>query len=292
MHSLTVNKIRVQVLSENIIRLEKTFKGGFSDEATFLIPGKKSFEGCEFNLTEKDGYKVISFCGYSVFIPEGGAALNGIYVTDGNGAVIYRYKRIKNTGELPSLEKTPEAFPVSDTPRIYVPEGGYTYRGEVKDGGYVIEENTEDVYLLLCGKNAKKLRKLYVELTGRNELVRLSALGSWNSKYFAYDEKTAKQLISDYEKYNVPLDNMVLDTDWRAASDRGIGYDVNNKLFPDMSGFLSFAHEHGVEIMFNDHPEPVDGADSVLSPSEVKYREEKLQSLMEKDWIRGGMTET
>src|SRR5699024_8947195 len=91
-------------------------------------------------------------------------------------------------------------------------------------------------------------------------------------------EEEAKQLILDYEKHDVPLDNMVIDTDWRDCAD-GWGYDINTKLFPDMKRFLDFAHAHGVEVMFNDHPEPVEGA-HVFAPKEIAYREEKLQSLM------------
>lgn len=76
-----------------------------------------------------------------------------------------------------------------------------------------------------------------MELTGRNELVRLSTLGGWNSKYYAYTEEEAKQLILDYEAHNVPLDVMVIDTDWRSC-EHGWGYDINTKLFPDMKRFL------------------------------------------------------
>lgn len=61
-------------------------------------------------------------------------------------------------------------------------------------------------------------------------------------------------MILEHEKHNIPLDNMVIDTDWRKASDRGIGYEIDTSLFPDMSGFFAFAHKNDVHIMFNDHP--------------------------------------
>lgn len=48
-----------------------------------------------------------------------------------------------------------------------------------------------------------------------------------------------------------------------------------------MKRFMDFAHGHGVEIMFNDHPEPVNGT-QVFAPEEIAYREKNLQSLMEK----------
>lgn len=93
--------------------------------------------------------------------------------------------------------------------------------------------------------------------------------------------KEAEQMILDYEKHDVPLDNIVIDTDWRRARDRGIGYEINTELFPDMKAWFEFAHDHHVEVMFNDHPEPAEGADNLLSPVEMAYRDENLTALLE-----------
>ena len=69
---------------------------------------------------------------------------------------------------------------------------------------------------------------------------------------------------------------MVLDTDWRKASDRGIGYEVNTALFPSMKRFFAFAHRNNVEVCFNDHPEPVAGAKNLFSTKEIVYRVRNL----------------
>lgn len=235
------------------------------------MPNKTDYKD-DVEYSENDG--VVCFGEYELYIPENAKSLTGVRL-EKNGQKVYTYKKLANSGELPALDKTPEVFAISDTPRIIVPEGGYSAD---RKGEYKVEENVQDVYLLLCQKNAKKLRKLYVELTGRCELVRLSTLGGWNSKYYAYTEEEAKQLILDYEKHNVPLDVMVIDTDWRSC-ENGWGYDINTKLFPDMKRFLDFAHAHGVEVMFNDHPEPVDGK-QVFAPEEIAYREKNLQAIM------------
>lgn len=274
MEQIVYGNIRVQLLSANIVRLEYGKNGKFCDGNTFFIPNRTDFTGGVL-YTQEEG--VVCFGDYELYLPENATSLKGVRL-EKNGKKIYTYKNLANSGELPPLDRTPEAFALSDTPRILIPEGGYSVH---RNGEYQVEENVEDIYLLLCAGDAKKLRKLYVELTGKCELVRLSTLGGWNSKYYAYSEEEAKQLILDYEAHDIPLDVMVIDTDWRAASDRGIGYDIDTKLFPDMKGFMDFAHAHGVEIMFNDHPEPVDGADSVFSPEEIAYREEKLQSVMD-----------
>lgn len=274
MEQIISGKVRVQLLSADIIRIECSKNGKFCDDNTFLIPNKTNYENNEVAYTHKKG--VVCFGEYELYIPEDAKSLTGVRL-EKNGKKIYTYKKLKNSGELPPLDKTPEVFAISDTPRVIVPEGGYSASAK---GEYKVTENVLDIYLLLCRKDAKKLRKLYVELTGKPELVRLSTLGGWNSKYYAYTEEEAKQLILDYEAHDVPLDVMVIDTDWRSC-ENGWGYDINTKLFPDMARFLDFAHAHGVEIMFNDHPEPVDGK-QVFDPEEIRYRESNLQSLMEK----------
>ena len=274
MEQIISGKVRVQLLSADIIRIECSKNGKFCDDNTFLIPNKTNYENNEVAYTHKKG--AVCFGEYELYISENAKSLTGVRL-EKCGKKIYTYKKLKNSGELPPLDKTPEVFAISDTPRVIVPEGGYSAD---RKGEYTLEENVQDIYLLLCRKDAKKLRKLYVELTGKCELVRLSTLGGWNSKYYAYTEETAKQLILDYEAHNVPLDVMVIDTDWRSC-EHGWGYDINTGLFPDMARFMDFAHAHGVEVMFNDHPEPVDGK-QVFAPEEIAYREKNLQSLMEK----------
>ncbi len=274
MKQIVFNNVRVQLLSESVVRVEFAKGGKFCDGNTFFIPNKADYKNNEVTYTREEG--VISFGEYKLYIPENAKSLTGVRL-EKNGRKIYTYTKLANSGELPALDRTPEVFAISDTPRIIVPEGGYSAE---RQGEYKVEENVQDIYLLLCEKSAKKLRKLYVELTGRPELVRLSTLGGWNSKYYAYTEEEAKQLILDYEAHNVPLDVMVIDTDWRSC-ENGWGYDINTELFPDMKRFMDFAHAHGVEVCFNDHPEPVDGK-HVFTAEEIAYRESNLQSLMEK----------
>lgn len=272
MKQVLFGNLRVQVLSENIIRFELADNGKFFDGETFFIPNRVQYSSSAPAV--KSSARAVKVNGYTLTVPTDGTPVGINVVKDGK--TVYKYKKSLNNGELPPLEKTPEVFAVYDNPRISVPQGGYSVD---REGEYAVEENVVDVYLLLCGKDCKKLRRLYVELTGKSELVRLSTLGAWNSKYFAYDEQSAKRQILDFEEYGVPLDNLVIDTDWRSC-ENGWGYDVNTTLFPDMRRVIDFAHGHGVEVMFNDHPEPADGA-HVFEPREIEYRERNLQALMD-----------
>ncbi len=276
MENIVIGNIRVQLLSGDLVRIEYVGNGKgktFEDRNTFFIPDRSEYSKTQVAFSQEEN--VICFGEYELYIPENAKSLAGVRL-EKKGKKVYSYKKLSNSGELPPLDKTPDVFAISDTPRIIVPDGGYSVN---RKGEYEIEENVQDIYLLLCGGDAKKLRRLYVELTGRNEMVRLSTFGGWNSKYYAYSEEEAKQLILDYEKYDVPLDVMVIDTDWRSC-ENGWGYDINEKLFPDMKKFLDFAHSHGVEIMFNDHPEPVNGK-QIFDPQEIAYRESNLHALMD-----------
>lgn len=269
MKQIIFNKIRIQFLTEDIIRIEKKYDGSFCDAETFFIPNR--------NLSDVDVQcKVqgtsVTFGDYTIRIPDDNS-INDISL-EKNEKTIYVYSAMRNSGELPPLGKAPEVFALSDSPRILVPQGGYSSR---KKGVFKVQDNVKDVYLLLCQNSDKKLRRLYVQLTGRTEFVRLASLGGWNSKYYPYNEAEAKQVILDYEKCGVPLDNLVIDTDWRSC-ENGWGYDINTKLFPNLKRFLRFAHKHNVEVMFNDHPEPFDGK-HVFNSKEIAYREKHLQAL-------------
>ena len=278
---IIVDKIRIQILSNDILRIEYNEKNKFLDEDTFFIPNRNnySFDG-NVESYENNEFIVVKFNNLEINIPKNNNGLKDVFVYSlKENRKVYIYKNIKNNGELPLLDKTPYIYSIIDNPRIVCPKEGYSYIN--KNNKFKIERNVKDIYLLVCENDAKKLRQLFVELTGRNEMVRLSTLGLWSSRYFKYDEVSAKQMIEDYAKYDIPLDNMVLDTDWRKASDRGIGYDIDTNLFPEMKAFFKYAHDRGVEIMFNDHPEPLEGAKNLLDYKEIKYREEKLQGLLE-----------
>ncbi len=271
--------MRVQVLSRDIVRIEYDDQCTFEDSPTFLVPNRNFDDAEAATVEESPTEYVVSVSGIRVVLNRNAAGLEGIRVYDGD-QLKYRFRHLRNTGELPSIGKTPFVFPLLDAPRIVCPSEGYSAESARNGHAYTINESAKDLYLLLCRNDARKLRSLYVQLTGRNEMVRLSTFGMWNSRYYPYSQQEALDMIAQYRVKDVPLDNMVIDTDWRAASDRGIGYDVNTKLFPDLRAFFTETHRNHVEIMFNDHPEPLEGAQSLLSDAEIAYREEKLQTLL------------
>ena len=272
MEQYIFGQVRISVLNRNIVRMEQNDNGVFFDDDSFLIPDRNGLIDNAVCSTADDGKVTVG--DYTICLPTGATTLADVRIYKGDKAIDVRMNLV-NSGELPPLCKTPEVYVVADNPRITVPEGGYSVE---RRGEYIVDDNARDIYLLLCDGDFRLLRRLYVELTGRCQMPRLSTLGAWNSKYYPYTDKEALQVIADYAAYDYPLDNLVIDTDWRTDVN-GWGYDVNTKLFPDMQAFLAEAHSRNVDVMFNDHPEPVDGA-NVFEPKEIAYRERNLQRLL------------
>ena len=273
------NGIRVQVLSHEIIRIEQSYEDHFCDQDTFFIPNKTIYEGIDFCYQEKEEYYLITFDDYELHVPKEDE-LHGLVLMK-NDEIIYNFTHIENTGELPKPHLTPMVFAINDTPRIIAPKHGYSKKSFENNENYIVEENNEDLYLLLCNKDHRLLRKLYVELTGRVDLVRMQTLGLWNSKYYKYHQYEIYDLISKYQKLDIPLDNVVIDTDWRKANDIGIGYEIDKLLFPHMKNIFDYSHDYHIAVMFNDHPQPFENVCNVLDPKEVDFREKNLTYLLE-----------
>ena len=267
--------LRVQMLGDSIVHLERAYHGLFCNNNTLFVPNKTNFATADGVVGEKGNTITVTFGNVVVSLPKDSYSLAGSTIAV-DGKVVYKYKKVGNSGELPPIDKTPAAWDITDNPRIVLTQAGYGS----KTAKFRIHKGVSDVYVLLTDRSHTKLRKLFVDLCGNTDMVRLSTLGSWNSRYYRYTQQEAVNMIDAYAEHDIPLDNIVIDTDWRNA-ENGIGYDLNTKLFPDIKGFFNYAHSRGVEVMFNDHPEPVANAESMLDNAEMSFREDALTHYLE-----------
>lgn len=281
MKDIIINNFRIQILAENLVRIEKKYKNSFEDENTFFIPNRTQYNNdIDYSLVEENEYTIILFSNYKLYIPNKGR-YNQIKLTDNSDKVLYKLKKVENSGELPKVNDTPSVFALNDAPHIVLPEEGYTINSFKNNHEFKVCENEIDMYLFIVNRDHKLLRKMYVELTGRVDLVRMQTLGLWNSRYYKYRDEEVYALIDEYKKHKVPLDNFVIDTDWRKANDIGIGYEIDTDLFPNMKNVFNYAHKRNISIMFNDHPEPYEKRCNVFEYDEVKFREYNLTKLLE-----------
>ena len=277
----TYGDTRIQLLSDSLIRIENKNNGGFEDRASYTVVNRSGRGGkvtCQTQRTET-GYE-LSTANYTLVIPEGSKA-EGMYVTDGNGETVYKY--MGDTGSnvwLPSPSDELSSWYFTDSPRVIPSDYGYTpTESDAPVQGWEFQEESSDIFVFLPNGNYKTFTTDFVSLTGQSEMIELKCFGFWDSRYYAYNETTAIKQITDYIDKGYSIDVFVVDTDWRSTSG-GWGYDLNTTLFPDMERFLKRAHELGANIMFNDHPQPVEGTGNLLDKDEVEYRTDKLTMLL------------
>ena len=118
-----------------------------------------------------------------------------------------------------------------------------------------------DIYLFTYGNDYKEALNDFYRLTGKTPMLPRYALGNWWSRYYAYTEDSYKELVTRFEKEEIPFSVGVIDMDWHLVEDVDpkygsgwTGYTWNKNYFPDPERFMTWLHEHGMRITLNLHP--------------------------------------
>ena len=278
--SVITGSVRVQMLSDSLVRLEAKGIKGFEDRHTFHV-ANRDWPGTPYTTNVAGAEIVISTRNYVVHVLKGATSLSDTYVTSPKGKVLYRFDgTLNNSVWLPGPSAHPGVLAFADAPRLIPPTTGLTPGGPTgpfpQTSGWDINNDAPDIYVFVPSGSYQQLRKDFLRLTGPTEMVPLYALGSWDSRWYDYNEAAALAQVDEYRARHIPLDVLVCDTGWRQGA--STGYQPNTNLFPDLPRFFSEAHAKDVRLMFNDHPEPV--AATALDPREVSYRYGNLARLL------------
>lgn len=279
--SFQTGNVRVQILSDRVIRIEDiSRKGGFLDEDTLVAVGRGDFAGTTATLSECDGVYTAKTTEWTLTLIPGKSISEGAAeLSDADGNVIWD-KNAQRAGfysELPSPSETPDVYALSDSPRIIPSESGMVYTGSDDIYSGWTQDAETDIYLFAVMGDTEALRNDFTVLTGRTDIPDIKALGSWYSRYQSWGSDEYLAVVSGYRENNFPLDVLIVDTVWRDDGD-GTGYNISASRFPDIKGFFAKARNNGVMILFNDHSGK--SAVQMLDPSRLSYYTEKLQSLL------------
>ncbi len=279
--SVTEGAVRVQLLSDTLVRIETEGPKGFENRPSFTVIKRTGWEKVPYSTAYADGYLRIAAGDYNVFVPTDATDAAGSYITDPAGNVLWRYSGESDAGVyLPEPSGPLEAWSFCDAPRVIPSENGYgVNRLSQSYNGWDLGNQAQDVFVFLPQGDYETFTRDFVDLTGRSEMLPLQMLGFWDSRYYEYTENSALQQVSDYRERGYPIDMLVIDTDWRNATS-GAGYDINLKDFPNMPRFLQKAHDMNVGVIFNDHPEPTANTNNLLDASEVFFRNYQLKRLL------------
>ena len=127
--------------------------------------------------------------------------------------------------------------------------------------------DVEDGYLFTYGTDYTGALHTLAQLTGPAPLLPRNVFGVWYSDYTPYSSSTIENSVyAAFAKYNVPLNTLSLDTDWKAPNDWN-GWEWNTSLFPSPTAFLNWAHSHGIDVTLNIHSS-IDDNDPKLPEAE------------------------
>ena len=284
--------VRVELLSDTVIRVEEKVNGGFEDRTTLVAVGRYDFPGVKATVSETGTVITAKTANYTVRLKKNSTSLaaDPVEVTDKSGKLVWKYSYDDDNGTvpihgfytlLPDPGDTPEVFALADAPRVIPAAKGAAYAGssDAYSGWKQTLANNQykDVYLFLTDASAMQLRGDIITLTGRAPISNIKTFGSWFSRYQDWSADEYLKVIADYRKNGFPLDALTIDTNWRASSD-GTGYELNTTSFPDMRDFLAKAKAAGVLTIFNDHVHKTNR--QALDPVEVKFFTENLQNIL------------
>ena len=281
--NVIVGNVRVELLSDTLVRIETKGPKGFENRPSFTVEKRTGWADVAYTVSSSNGTTCIQTAYYTVCLPTDAASAEDAYITDANGKEIWRFEgETEANAYLPSPSDALEAWSFCDNPRVIPSENGYTPASVSKSyNGWDLDNQAQDVFVFLPRGDYRTFTSDFVALTGRSEMLPLQMLGFWDSRYYEYTEESALAQIRDYRERGYPLDMLVIDTDWRTSSG-GTGYSVNVKDFPFLSRFTKKAHEEGVGLIFNDHPEPTQNTTNLLDASEVVFRNYNLKKILSK----------
>lgn len=282
--------VRLTLLSERLLRYEKSEDCTFTDEPTQGIWKRdfapvphtvKDFENGVSVQTEAVTF-VIDFDDFSASY----VLLDGKKVfinNDGNlGGTLRTLDVGFNTKKLVVNDVDADK---TDRKHIKLNDGVLSKNGvAVYDDGQsllLIDEKvyerkeTADKYIFAYGRDYRAAVNAFYELSGKPPLVPRFALGNWWSRYHRYTQQEYLNLMDEFAEREIPLAVATVDMDWhyvdiyeKFTKSSGLrdeeiygnltsgwtGYTWNEELFPDYKAFLKELKKRDLKITLNLHP--------------------------------------
>jgi len=285
------HNVRVTVLTDRLVRIEYASDAVFEDRRSVAVVNRR-FAPVDFNTTtDGDGLVVdtgpvrleCSDCSR----PFTSRTLSA-RITTGDRTVSWHLGR-RERRNLGGTVRTLDGWRGNATPRFvdFDPERGVVNAWDEKslepgllsrDGWVAVDDSAgalvesrsgssaaarpraaaraagerRDLYLFAYGTDHRAALRAASQLFGHQPLPPRYAFGYWYSRYFPYTDAELLELTDAFERYDVPVDVMVIDMDWHRPG--WTGYSWDRDLFPDPTATLAALHAHRLRVALNLHP--------------------------------------
>lgn len=286
---VTEGNVRFTILTDRMIRIQYSQEAKFEDRATFAIVNRR-LPVPHFTTERDDKYLYIHTDSLSLRYRLGSvpkekdqAPTNLLITFRMNGFTCQWYPGKDDALNLLGTNRTLDTAwgdnmryklekgllsragwaVIDESPATTRGDGSTSYAMEKNAEGFLwwanpVDQTATDWYFLGYGHNYKQCLADYVKVGGRVPMPPKYLFGYWYSRYAAYSTSDFKQIISDVERNDIPMDVLIMDMDWHRSG--WTGWSWNKSLIPNPTELLRYIHHHGLRTALNLHP--ADGVSS------------------------------
>lgn len=194
------------------------------------------------------------------------------------------------------------SFPLTKGKRAKIklewkPDGGVSYVGLKALSSSPLEKNgnlsfwsemgDKMDYYFVSGKNMDEVISGYRTLTGKASIMPKWAMGFWQSRERYKTQDELLNVVSEYRKRKIPLDNIVLDWSYWPEDAWG-SHQFDLKRFPDAKGMVDTVHQQNAHIMISVWPKFYTTTDHFKQFSKNGWMYMQAVNDNVRDWIGSG----
>lgn len=194
------------------------------------------------------------------------------------------------------------SFPLAKGKRARIklewkPDGGVSYIGLKALSSSPLEKNgnlsfwsemgDKMDYYFIAGKNMDDVISGYRKLTGKASIMPKWAMGFWQSRERYKTQDELLNVVTEYRKRKIPLDNIVLDWNYWPESSWG-SHQFDLKRFPDARGMVDSVHDQNAKIMISVWPKFYATTDHFKQFSQNGWMYMQAVKDNVRDWIGSG----
>lgn len=288
------NKYRITVLSDVLLRFEYSETGKFNDYPTIFAINRNFAKKPVFTVKQDEKYINITNDYFILEYSKEKPYIASKLVPDSNLRIT-----LKDTDKLwyfgnPEVKNLKgSAYSFDNKSNINLSKGLYNLDGFasiddtmspvfISDG--TIKKNPSDaldVYVFIYKNDFQKALDSYFELTGKPSFIPRYALGVCWNKNEDYTEEELKDIISNFNKINIPLSSILLGSKWNLNKEGKTlsNYKFDNEKYKNLEQTINDIHQKNVFLGLTINPQ------SGITPYDSGYQSLKTKLNITKDGI-------
>lgn len=288
------NKYRITVLSDVLLRFEYSETGKFNDYPTIFAINRNFAKKPVFTVKQDEKYINITNDYFILEYSKEKPYIASKLVPDSNLRIT-----LKDTDKLwyfgnPEVKNLKgSAYSFDNKTNINLSKGLYNLDGFasiddtmspvfISDG--TIKKNPSDaldVYVFIYKNDFQKALDSYFELTGKPSFIPRYALGVCWNKNEDYTEEELKDIISNFNKINIPLSSILLGSKWNLNKEGKTlsNYKFDNEKYKNLEQTVNDIHQKNVFLGVTINPK------NGITPYDNGYQSLKTKLNITKDGI-------